>query len=425
MKKNYQLLLSASLIFAAVTNVYADHGFAGSEHKTIGDRVKVTFPGQSAQPHYMMALENGVNISYGDLVSMGDFFGIVSAPISRGATAEEREQRFRNAFSTVSDDMSLVDQVRGIRKAVHEELDLMTRAMNEGKSPSEYYRTIANNINRQYNCITGGGCGEKTWWMHPGRHLKLEEVNYDHFGNDAWLAYSAGHRVAMHEAVLAKTSGDLTHLRRAYAMNAFACHFLTDRFASGHIRNPRYELAQHVTPSVVGSLLAKFMHDEDSFGLHVHNSVGEHWVAYGDSNYFEPVNAEHKQRLDVAMQKSADEVYAAYENASWIDDPALQNMLPFADEDMTMCGKDTAALFAWDEKSQTMYRRWTLRNMTECSWTKYWLGWSTLAKLAAIKGIPVHVQGQLAQTQYAERAVAEGIITDKDVIEYVRNRHID
>lgn len=39
----------------------------------------------------------------------------------------------------------------------------------------------------------------------------------------------------------------------------------------------------NVTPSNVGHLLCKYMHDEDNkFGLHVTNLRGDKWISYGD-----------------------------------------------------------------------------------------------------------------------------------------------
>lgn len=416
MNKSHQLLLGAGLLCATLANAFAGDGFAGSEHKAIGDTVKIKFPGQIAQAHYMMCLNNGVHASYGDLVSMGDFFGVPTAPISKGLTDAEREQRFQDAFATVADDKKLGDQVRAIRTVLLEEEAAVQKAVKEGKLPSQAYADIAEDVNRKYNCITGGGCGVGTWWLTPGRHLKLEKTNYDHFGQDAWMAYQAGHRAAMRTAVKAKTTGDLNLLNRAYAMNAFACHFLSDRYASGHVRTPRYELAQHVTPAVVGSLLAKYMHDEDSLGLHVRNAYGQHWLAVGDGNYYEGLGKEHQKHVIAAMQKSADEVYSAYQHGMMIADPAEHYMLPYADEDMTTCGNDTAALFSYDEKTSTVYRRRSLGDLKSCSWTKWWMGWSTLAKLAAIKGMPTHVQGQLANSEFAVDAVKAGLITDENII---------
>ena len=42
-------------------------------------------------------------------------------------------------------------------------------------------------------------------------------------------------------------------------------------------------MAKQVTPSKVGDLLCKYMHDEDNkHGIRVKNRKGDKWIAYGD-----------------------------------------------------------------------------------------------------------------------------------------------
>lgn len=111
----------------------------------------------------------------------------------------------------------------------------------------------------------------------------------------------------------ARDSGDERQLQLAYAMNAFADHFLTDLFSAGHLRVPRKALADTVTPSDVGSLISRFMHDEDSkYGLAVRNAEGEQWRAYGDKRYFDSVDAANRRQVGRAVQRSADEVFQAF-----------------------------------------------------------------------------------------------------------------
>lgn len=56
------------------------------------------------------------------------------------------------------------------------------------------------------------------------------------------------------------------------------------------------------------------MHDEDNkLGLHVSNSKGESWKAFGDAKLFEAENAENCKRLAECLQASIDEVYKAFE----------------------------------------------------------------------------------------------------------------
>jgi hypothetical protein len=88
-----------------------------------------------------------------------------------------------------------------------------------------------------------------------GRYLKLAANNSDHFAEWSLAAYIAGHTAAVQQAALAKNSGDEKQLELAYAMNAFADHYLTDLFSAGHLRVPRKQLAAVVTPGDQGSLI--------------------------------------------------------------------------------------------------------------------------------------------------------------------------
>ena len=74
-----------------------------------------------------------------------------------------------------------------------------------------------------------------------GRKLELTENNYDHFLPYAKDAYLTGHQLAIQKAREASEYPLDPELRKkvlheAFSMEAFACHFLTDSFASGHIR---------------------------------------------------------------------------------------------------------------------------------------------------------------------------------------------
>ena len=151
----------------------------------------------------------------------------------------------------------------------------------------------------------------------------------DHFGDDAWTVYKAGHTRALEIAKAGK--GNVVKLKQAYMYDAFALHYLTDQFASGHIRTPRPEFNrptplrkssiprtgfanQHyqVTALNVGNAITSyipfipesfkmdcgawdrmtnFMHDTDgSVGLRISNQKGESWITYGDKQYFAEPN---------------------------------------------------------------------------------------------------------------------------------------
>lgn len=80
--------------------------FEGGEHTAIGDDTQLRFvqgepsiPGANVELH----LPNGLALTYGQIISLGgDFYGIPGQPISDGASAADRVQRFSAAFSSLA-----------------------------------------------------------------------------------------------------------------------------------------------------------------------------------------------------------------------------------------------------------------------------------------------------------------------------------
>ena len=79
------------------------------------------------------------------------------------------------------------------------------------------------------------------------RNDNANRNNMDHFGEDAWRTYKAGHTIALRKAKAGTRNPE--KLKEAYMYDAFALHYLTDQFASGHVRSPREALNQ---PSTLG-----------------------------------------------------------------------------------------------------------------------------------------------------------------------------
>ena len=99
-------------------------------------------------------------------------------------------------------------------------------------------QTGASNSAKEWDKITGG-----KWLigipMKHGRMLKLAAHNLDHFLPYAKDAYLTGHQLAMEKAREAgKHGGEESKrlLHEAFSLDRFASLFLTDSFASGHIR---------------------------------------------------------------------------------------------------------------------------------------------------------------------------------------------
>jgi hypothetical protein len=104
-------------------------------------------------------------------------------------------------------------------------------------------------------------------------YASLANENQDHFAPRSWARYVRHHEDALRMAL----DRDLD---AALVRNAFADHFLTDAFASGHLRVPRDALV-----GLSGALPTRKMHDEENVqGLWVQSASGFVWRAYGDDN---------------------------------------------------------------------------------------------------------------------------------------------
>jgi hypothetical protein len=104
-------------------------------------------------------------------------------------------------------------------------------------------------------------------------YASLANENQDHFAPRSWARYLVHHAEALRLALD-------RNLDAALVRNAFADHFLTDAFASGHLRVPRDALV-----GLSGALPTRKMHDEENVqGLWVQSATGFVWRCYGDDN---------------------------------------------------------------------------------------------------------------------------------------------
>jgi hypothetical protein len=258
-------------------------------------------------PRARLRLSNEVKLRYGEAISLfGDFYGIPGVRVGDG------EAQFMQVFGTFNrGDPAEMCRILG---AMGKERALVDGA--KGDDVTAAYAKAGQELNGAYNGATGGGSFISALFPR-GRFLELAGVNFDHFGDDAVAAYRAGHAAACREAqkaAHASTPGDARRLLElAYLMNACADHFLTDLFASGHLRVPRRALHQQISIGVVGDLLAKRMHDEDNTrGLHVKNRRGEAWRAFGDQHFHAAENEIGRRLAREAVRTSAAEVWDAY-----------------------------------------------------------------------------------------------------------------
>ncbi len=198
--------------------------FCSFEHKFIGERIEL-----NQKDLKLLKLPNGVEITFGQIIALaGDFYGIPKHPIidpSKGMyqTASDRQQRFLAAYNSLA---------RLPRHELRKELNKLFTALNK---ESETGTSISA---KEWDKITGGK------WLggipiKHGRMLKLAENNHDHFLPYAKDAYLTGYQLAIDKAREASGhdgSESERLLHEAFSLDGFACHFLTDSFASGHIR---------------------------------------------------------------------------------------------------------------------------------------------------------------------------------------------
>jgi hypothetical protein len=358
--------------------------FESGEHENIGDSRTLYFESEHGVADFpanevRLRLRNGLGLSYGNILALGgDFYGLPKMPISDGADDQNRDARFEAAFATLAVGQGAVEEVPRILEVMQEEIAAVDAARRAGKQPSIAYEALGDSLSMKWNRIT-----KKSWTSLMGRYLELAETNWDHFGENAVLAYQAGHRVAMLTALYAR------ELETAYAMNAFADHFMTDLFSSGHMRTPRKALYNaSLTPAAASGYVARYMHDEDCmWGLRVENRRGDTWIAYGDKKYADTYNQDSHVLVNEAVQASIDEVFDAFDKGVFPEDPSEYTALKIAPDIRAFEDPERrenyAAFFIVDGKKRVRARS-EYKKLESYKWTKFWTVGTTLTKQQAI-----------------------------------------
>ncbi|MCM2281244.1 MAG: hypothetical protein NDI61_05285 [Bdellovibrionaceae bacterium] len=178
-------------------------------------------------------------------------------------------------------------------------------------------------------------CNMTGFFRIPG-FLEVVSKNYDHFGWHNMKAYVRYHTRALEKARQAfqtkSTSPKESRraLEQALILNAFADHYLTDAFPSGHIRLPRTQLKawakrnlKGALPALRGDLLAIVLHENESRdlrtkqerGFRVRNSRGDVWLTRGDQYLHvnaNPLDPTYLMPL-LAVTESFREILAAWQ----------------------------------------------------------------------------------------------------------------
>lgn len=414
--------LTLLILVYSTTALANNPGFESSEHIAAAENVQLYFSANKTPiKNFLFTLDNGVTIPYSAIVTLGDFYEIVGKPLGDPTISEtEIKRRFIDSFNSFAKNKEVITELTKILEVIKNEKQAVEDGVRNGEKPEDVYKRIGTDNNRQWNCITGGDCS-KNYWIKPGRYVKLAAQDYSHFSDHAWRVYLTGHNLAVDEAIAARKTGDIKKLEHAYAVNAFACHYLSDEFAAGHLRTPRYELSKYVTPAVVGSILSAYMHtEENQNSLHVHNARGDHWIAWGDKFYFVPGNNENRKILQTALQKSADHIFTAYQTGVATSETEIEELIPHADEAVNNANQDISALFYWDETHKKLMRRSDVSKLHDFHWTSDWWGWSTLVLLSQLNGLPTEAQALLVKSDMREQALKDGLITNNEVYHFLR-----
>ncbi|CAB3991338.1 Hypothetical predicted protein, partial [Paramuricea clavata] len=337
----------------------------GDEHELIGNKIN-----DPSEPgiYTKLILPNGIQLTFGQMIALaGDFFALPNASIIAvhggkkpypGATPDERK-RFMGAYATLASVP---------RKSIEKQVATLVTMIGEDLLVRRYHNGTLH-TNAQYAYVTNG------------RMLKLAAINFDHFEPQAPRAYLVGHQLAMEKAREAAKEKDpdtkKKMLNESLSIDAFACHFLTDCFSSGHMRTPRVELHFQLFVSGLGDLLSKYMHDEDCrFGLRVKNKKGDKWNAYGDGYLIKTGDKDNFRLVVKAANTSAYQVIQAYQNPDReinVDD--VLNLIPFVDPDAV---NNTPLFQMKDGKLQV---RVNLDDLQSKEISPNWTGAGRLAKL--------------------------------------------
>ncbi len=357
-----------------------------AEHASIGDALQLKFASGTKSAAGLPLRAHPTSLTYGQGIALGgDFFGVVGGPIS---TTDDHKAAFLAAYGSLATNWN---QIATILDIMQIEIDAVEKAIADKRQPSTVYAGMGDSLSKKWNVATGGG-SEVTDWLPMGRYLNLAAENWDHFTGFAIIAYRAGHEIAMDKAAQIKGAGVSaeeaeSRLEEAYAINAFADHFLTDLFSAGHMRAPRRELYQQVMTPIpgfsgsLGSLLCRSMHDEDSRnGLKVWNKAGESWTAFGDKRLFDDISKANQAMVFKASQASADDVWNAYEGK-----PSAYTALNFTPDLKRVADVTTKENFSplFKVVDGVAARRNDVANRQDYSWTKDWWGWSTYALIYA------------------------------------------
>jgi hypothetical protein len=244
--------------------------FGEPEHKGIGDaarQMRWRLPGSK--------LFKELELTFGDFVALGDWFENVEdiKRIMRGEALPGEER-----VGIVKPDKS------GTRPATVSQLYYAVLVKIRPKTEAERAKVEKAYMGTLFTEVDKAAVEE--------RYGRLKTRNIKHFPNPlsgdtelstadkakrqrggkpfgAIAEYHADHLDAINLAISAAQAGEERLLGEAIAMDAFACHYLTDAFSASHTRTPRSSIEQYWDKKVPGfdDRLVKWLADEITLAI--------------------------------------------------------------------------------------------------------------------------------------------------------------
>ena len=393
-----------------------------------------------------LKISETVRITAGQIVALaGDFFGVPEEPIwfgvnrdrSKAENDAECKRRFQAAYNTLV--QAQQDDVNNLLSLIAIEEQAINEALDRGEKPNIVLESLESSQNKKYANLTRYTFFPTPWVNLSSKYMDLAVMNFDHFGEEAKIAYGTGHKLAIEtvrnipDSVSAEEKMRLLVL--ALTQELYACHFFTDLFASGHVRTPRKEIVEHVqniscriVPKKQGiaGLLVKEMHDEDGrLGLMMHSKNQENriWEAKGDSCYHEQENRDNADIVCAAVADALMCIYNAFMKKP-INDVAYLDYIPevVSPTIVTEGGKRSHfPLFKVDPSKALGHRVERRKNVDDPACDKYISDWSPVQTLIECKMKPLRSK----TNAIAARASALGHAVADPIAEEIKNLQED
>jgi hypothetical protein len=282
-----------------VANVRPDY-FGTSEHRASAEQLARMLAGESVFPRAAAATQTHV------LLRVASPNPVPDAVLERSSlTVASADPAWREPFQS-----RLEDLMARYRPLTELEIrpgltltygEVVALAGDYYATPDELTAELTPAVAEAIRGVTPQDEGTFLLNTHRGwfDYAMLANENQDHFAPRSWARYAQHHFEALQLALDRE-------LDAALVRNAFADHFLTDAFASGHLRVPRDGLV-----GLSGALPTRKMHDEENVqGLWVQSASGFVWRSYGDDHL--GTNPVHLTLTAFAVGLSLQRIFKAY-----------------------------------------------------------------------------------------------------------------